>query len=315
MGFDQHITEAEWQIMRAVWDKAPATSKDLVRTMNLSIAWEPTTVKTLLSRLVAKGALRFELKGRTYYYFPLVTEEECVRVEMKHVVEKVYGGGVNRETEHFCFKGDRDFALIDCLENELEVCFDRISEHLSYRPADKILVYTHATQKRLHSALGILEGPAWLRGGYLWGILHLAPKASFSDIAVEKVAGHLLTQLIINDINPQAPYWLQQGVSAYEGQWLTEERVAKALSRWDDPRALYSYTNVFNCFIEFRENNAYEAAYSVVSFIVSAFGFSLLKQFIKAPGCFETVFGIIEDEFWLRWRAYVNEWFPAKENN
>ncbi len=315
MGFDQHITEAEWQIMRAVWDKVPATSKDLVGKMNLSVAWEPTTVKTLLARLVAKGALRFEIKGRTYFYFPLVTEEECVRAEMKHVVEKVYGGVVNRETEHFYFKGDRDFTLISCLANELEVCFDRISEHLSYRPADKILVYTHATQKRLQSALGVLEGPAWLRGGYLWGILHLAPKDCFTDIAVEKVAVHLLAQLIINEINPQVPYWLQQGVSVYEGQWLTEERVAKALSQWDDPRALYNYTNISNCFIAFRENNAYEVAYSVVSFVVNAFGFSLLKQFIKAPGCFETVFGITEDDFWLRWRAYANDRFPAKENN
>lgn len=315
MDFDQHITEAEWQIMRAVWDKSPATSKDLVRTMNLSVAWEPTTVKTLLSRLVAKGALRFEIKGRTYFYFPLVTEEECVRAEMKHVVEKVYGGGVNRETEHFCFKGDRDFALISCLANELEVCYDRISEHLSYHPTDKILIYTHATQKRLHSALGVLEGPAWLRGGYLWGILHLAPKACFTEIAVEKVAGHLFTQMIISEINPQAPYWLQQGVSAYEGQWLTKERVIKALLHWDDPKAIYNYTNMANCYIEFKQEEAYEIAYSVVSFIVSEFGFPSLIQFIKTPYCFETVFRITEDDFWLQWRKYTNDAFSMQQED
>jgi BlaI family penicillinase repressor len=77
-----HITEAEWQIMRVIWSKAPATSSYIIEDLEESAGWSPTTVKTFLARLVKKNVIGFEAKGRTFYYYPLVSEEECIKKEM-----------------------------------------------------------------------------------------------------------------------------------------------------------------------------------------------------------------------------------------
>ena len=54
--------------------------------------WNPRTVKTLLNRLVKKGALGFEAEGKRYLYRALVKREECVRRENESFVSRVFGG-------------------------------------------------------------------------------------------------------------------------------------------------------------------------------------------------------------------------------
>ena len=51
-------------------------------------------MKTLISRLLKKGALGYNEEGRIYRYFPVYSESECVRVESESFVQKLYGGSV-----------------------------------------------------------------------------------------------------------------------------------------------------------------------------------------------------------------------------
>lgn len=108
------ITEAEWEVMRVFWAASAAgatatagatpalTASDVLERLGRSPApgqpgrpgWKPTTVKTLISRLVKKNALGFRESGRVYYYYPLVTREECVRAESRSFLQRVYGGAV-----------------------------------------------------------------------------------------------------------------------------------------------------------------------------------------------------------------------------
>ncbi len=304
---DHHITEAEWQIMRAIWDQAPATSKTLIAEMQTQMAWEPTTVKTLLARLVKKGALAYEAKGRTFYYSPLVTEEACVRNEMQAVVEKVYGGVLNLETEHFYFKGQWDVVIMPKLAETLEKYCSKVFDHLLYVPTHKILVYSHETQKRLHSALGLIEGPDWLRGGCLWGIIHLAPNRYFTELPQDMAAVHLLTQMIISEINPQVPYWLLQMVSVYEGQWLTSERIKKVVREHKEIVSLSHFEHMANSYLLFKDTGGYELAYTVGAFMHQNFGYEKIAAFIRKPYAFIEVLGCSEATFWNQWRAFVDQ--------
>ncbi len=89
-----HISDAEWKIMKTVWCHSPITANEIIEGMENS-NWKPKTIKTLLSRLVKKEALDFKKEGRSYLYFPLVTEKECIKAENHSFLHRVYDGALN----------------------------------------------------------------------------------------------------------------------------------------------------------------------------------------------------------------------------
>lgn len=98
------ITPAEWQVMRIVWTLGETTSSQIITILQRKVDWKPATVKTLLRRLVAKGALATTRQGRSFIYRPLVAEqatmdqvaddlfnsicEHCVGRTLDHVVDQ-----------------------------------------------------------------------------------------------------------------------------------------------------------------------------------------------------------------------------------
>lgn len=88
------ISDAEWTVMKVLWGKSPQTADEVVEAVSHLTTWNPRTTKTLLNRLVKKGALGFELDGRKYLYFPQVEEAACARAEGQSFLERVYGGAL-----------------------------------------------------------------------------------------------------------------------------------------------------------------------------------------------------------------------------
>jgi len=95
------ISDAEWEVMQAVWDSAPLTANDVVDRIADKNQWSPRTVKTLLNRLVKKGALGFEAEGNRYRYHPRITRDECVRRESRSFLRRVFGGQAQEMLAHF----------------------------------------------------------------------------------------------------------------------------------------------------------------------------------------------------------------------
>ena len=88
------ISEAEWEVMKIFWSKPiPCTANEIVDALGSFSDWKPNTVKTLITRLVKKGALGFREERRIYWYYPLITENKCIRSETKSFVKRVFGGG------------------------------------------------------------------------------------------------------------------------------------------------------------------------------------------------------------------------------
>ncbi|MBS7577932.1 MULTISPECIES: CopY/TcrY family copper transport repressor [unclassified Enterococcus] len=65
----QEITPSEWRLMRVIWTLKFVTSAKLIKVMQEMTEWSPSTIKTLLKRLEAKGfvANNGEARNRTYY--------------------------------------------------------------------------------------------------------------------------------------------------------------------------------------------------------------------------------------------------------
>ncbi|MCX7773810.1 MAG: BlaI/MecI/CopY family transcriptional regulator [Clostridia bacterium] len=302
-----HITEAEWQIMRIVWEKAPVTSGGIIEALQKSIGWSPTTIKTLLSRLVKKNVIGFEEKGRTFYYRPLVTEEACIKEEMRILISRVYGGALHKETSHFMFYGSNDQDYIDTLSHSLESNYERIVADLGVELTEKVTLYIHSSLQRLHSALGVLNGPAWLRTGWTWGILHIVTPEYFTDLSAEKVAVHSLAEIIIQKINPQAPYWLHQGIAAYESRWLNKDWIKSIISDKVKKDKLSPLKTIMSDYRTFGDDQGYVFAYTVAEFIVENYGFSKLGILLRAPNSFLETFHCPEEQFWGSWVDYIEK--------
>ncbi len=86
------ITASELEVMKLLWhaeDALPVT--EIREQLQRSRGWEPATIKTLISRLVTKGAVRQE-KRRVYYYSPLIGEKEYGAWAAKDLVSRLYNG-------------------------------------------------------------------------------------------------------------------------------------------------------------------------------------------------------------------------------
>lgn len=86
------ISESEWRVCKVLWRNSPLTANDIVAQLEDSSDWSPRTIKTMLNRLIKKGALDYESIGREYHYFPLLSEEECIASHTQSFVERVFGG-------------------------------------------------------------------------------------------------------------------------------------------------------------------------------------------------------------------------------
>ncbi|MFB0611244.1 BlaI/MecI/CopY family transcriptional regulator [Aurantiacibacter poecillastricola] len=88
----ERISEAEHAVMEALWTRSPQTAAEVCKTVCKQRGWSMPTVKTLLSRLVQKGALETQPDGRRYLYSPLIARSSYVGTESKRLVERLFGG-------------------------------------------------------------------------------------------------------------------------------------------------------------------------------------------------------------------------------
>jgi len=86
------ISESEWLVMRVLWSKSPLAAQDVFEQLDATTKWKPKTVKTLIDRLVRKGAVKYEKDGRRYLYYPAVGRDECITTERRSFARRVYGG-------------------------------------------------------------------------------------------------------------------------------------------------------------------------------------------------------------------------------
>ena len=66
------ISEAESRVMQVLWERGPSTAEEVMQALSGVSDWQDATVKTLLNRLLKKGALAADAEGRRYRYRPLL---------------------------------------------------------------------------------------------------------------------------------------------------------------------------------------------------------------------------------------------------
>lgn len=118
----ERISEAEHAVMEALWAKSPLTAADVCERVCAERDWSMPTVKTLLGRLVSKGAVATEPDGRRFLYSPLVERSDYLGSESKRLVERLFGGRAAPLFAHLAESEaltDQDLAEIEALVKEL----------------------------------------------------------------------------------------------------------------------------------------------------------------------------------------------------
>lgn len=86
------LTDAEWKLMKIIWQKNPASARDVLEQLEGQTHWAYTTIKTMLSRLVEKGVLSARMRANTVLYEPLLTQTEARRSALFSILNTAFDG-------------------------------------------------------------------------------------------------------------------------------------------------------------------------------------------------------------------------------
>ncbi|MEH7332068.1 BlaI/MecI/CopY family transcriptional regulator [Neobacillus drentensis] len=89
------ISEAEYEVMKVIWNFEPISTPEVVEKLSNKSDWKPNTIHTMLARLVKKKALHARKDGRVFIYSSLVEKHEYVEQKSKSFLQQFFGGTLN----------------------------------------------------------------------------------------------------------------------------------------------------------------------------------------------------------------------------
>ncbi|WP_368561599.1 BlaI/MecI/CopY family transcriptional regulator [Pseudoxanthomonas sp. UTMC 1351] len=117
------ISDAEAMVMEVLWQRNPLSAEEVIVALAASTGWAEPTIKTLLNRLLNKGAIHAEKQGRRYLYSPALQREAWVEQQSEGLLERLFGGRVAPLVAHFSERGKlsaADIAELKKLIRELD---------------------------------------------------------------------------------------------------------------------------------------------------------------------------------------------------
>ena len=114
---EKRLSEAEWEVMEVLWSAdQPLTAIDIAERVPTDRDWSLATVKSLLSRLLAKRAVEPKKDGRRFLYSPALDREPYVADESRRFVGRLFGGKLSPLFAHLAEEEALDEADIDAIE-------------------------------------------------------------------------------------------------------------------------------------------------------------------------------------------------------
>lgn len=89
-----NLTEAEWDIISAVWENQPCAAPTVTEHLQKKTGWSYSTVKTLMDRMVNKGLLKTERIRNIILYRAAITKKQAQRTEIMRTVKRAFDGAL-----------------------------------------------------------------------------------------------------------------------------------------------------------------------------------------------------------------------------
>jgi len=124
------ISDAEWRVMRIVWTLKQTDSRTIITLLEQQHDWKPATIKTLIGRLVKKGALATEKQGRQFIYTPLIPEQAAMDTALTNELSQMCAMHRGTALAHVLDQTEMSKAdvqhLIDVLAKKLPTAPDSV---------------------------------------------------------------------------------------------------------------------------------------------------------------------------------------------
>lgn len=110
------LSDGELELMAVLWKRAPLAASDIMALAPRDRDWSATTVKTMLARLVEKGALAAEADGRRYLYRPVIARDAVAVEQAGRLIDRLFGGKLSPLVAQLA--AERDLSDDDLAELE-----------------------------------------------------------------------------------------------------------------------------------------------------------------------------------------------------
>ena len=108
------LTEAEWSVIKAVWESEPCTAPAIQEKLLKPTGWTYSTVRTLMDRMVGKGVLKAKKEGKLTIYQSVVTKAQAQRGELVYALKHAFNGALT--------------PMVQCLLDTNEVSHEELDE-------------------------------------------------------------------------------------------------------------------------------------------------------------------------------------------
>jgi predicted transcriptional regulator len=108
------LTESEWAIIKAVWEKEPCTAPDIQQVLEKQTRWTYSTVRTLMDRMVTKGLLTGAKVRNLTLYRSAATREQAQRGELLYALKHAFNGALT--------------PMVQCLLDTGELSADELAQ-------------------------------------------------------------------------------------------------------------------------------------------------------------------------------------------
>jgi predicted transcriptional regulator len=119
----ERISEGEHAVMEVLWAESPLTAAEVADRIPPARGWSERTVKTMLGRLLAKGALVHEEDGRRYLYRPAIARVDYAQRETRRLADRLFGGRAAPLVAHLAAGeglSEQDIAELEALLKDLK---------------------------------------------------------------------------------------------------------------------------------------------------------------------------------------------------
>ena len=114
------LAPAEWEIMKVFWERGELAARDVFSSLPKENDWAYKTVKTLISRLVAKGALTYTEVGNSYLYRAAVQRDDMTRREVRSIFQRLASEAIKPVLAHFIEEAELSDDEIKDLKRRLD---------------------------------------------------------------------------------------------------------------------------------------------------------------------------------------------------
>ncbi|MBA7700865.1 Methicillin resistance regulatory protein MecI [subsurface metagenome] len=92
--FNAELTEAEWIIMKVVWENEPCAAGTVQEALANSKAWAYSTVKTTMDRMANKGFLKIQKIRNLQLFSSVISEVDAKRGEFRKMLKRAFDGAL-----------------------------------------------------------------------------------------------------------------------------------------------------------------------------------------------------------------------------